>query len=84
MSPNKRTTTESVIVGDGIETPSTLDFSKQELAHLADYLKYASECAKEYADECAQRYPGLPMVGTLREYADRAEQYRRGVRALVP
>jgi hypothetical protein len=71
-------------VSDGSDTPSPLVFSKQEMLELSDYLQYAGENIREYADECAQRYPGLPMVGTLREYADRAEQYRRRMRALVP
>jgi len=72
-------------VSEGSETPSSLVFSKQEMLELADYLQYASECAKEYARETNERHGAtFPMVQTLLGYAHRAEQYRRRVRALVP
>lgn len=77
MTPIKRTTTEPVLVGDGNKTPSSPIFSKQELADIADYLRYARENIREYANETQQRKGGtFPMVHTLRAYAERAERLR--------
>jgi len=57
------------------ETPSSLDFSKQELSELADFLRFARECANEYAQETSERNGRtFPMVRTLREYAGRAAE----------
>lgn len=87
MTPSRKDThmnNSCMKVSDGSKT-SSLDFSKQELTDIADYLRYAHEQLSEYAHETAQRYGRtFPMASTLREYADRAETYRRRVQALIP
>lgn len=79
----KRTTTESGLVEDGNETPSSLVFSKQELLELSDYLRYAHENIREYAHETNQRNPGLPMVLTLKAYAARAQELRARIQSAL-